>query len=228
MSFASSRSPLAGAWAGPALDLAVEDAGVLDYAAAPTVRFGLRVTTDWPGPIRSVLLETQIRISAARRSYDAAARERLYELFGDASQWSRSPQSLLWTRATLVVPPFTESTRVDLLVECTYDLEVASAKYLSALEEGEVPLEFLFSGTVFYTGEGGTLQTARIGLDKEAEHRMPVELWREAMDRHFPQAAWLRLGRPSFDRLHAYRARNALPSWESAIDTLLRRDEESG
>jgi hypothetical protein len=32
-------------------------------------------------------------------------------------------------------------------VTCTYDLEVVAAKYFYALEDGEVPLEFLFSGT---------------------------------------------------------------------------------
>ena len=47
-------------------------------------------------------------------------------------------------------------------------------------------------------------------------------MWREAIDRHFPGAAWLRLGRPAFDRLCAYKARHAFESWDAAIETLLQ------
>jgi hypothetical protein len=50
---------------------------------------------------------------------------------------------------------------------------------------------------------------------------MPVSVWRQAMDRHFPNTAWLRLGRESFDRLTAYKARHAFVSWDAAIDSLL-------
>jgi hypothetical protein len=46
------------------------------------------------------------------------------------------------------------------------------------------------------------------------------------MDRHFPGSAWLRLGRDSFDRLHAYRARHAHLSWDDAVDALLREAGE--
>ena len=79
-----------------------------------------------------------------------------------------------------------------------------------------MPLEFLFSGTVFYTAAGGRCRPAMIGWDREAEYRLPVRVWRETMDLYFPGSAWLRLERETFDRLYAYRARHALPSWEHA------------
>jgi predicted alpha-1,6-mannanase (GH76 family) len=41
------------------------------------------------------------------------------------------------------------------------------------------------------------------------------------IDRYFPDTAWLRLGRDSFERLRAYRARHTLLTWEQAIDRLL-------
>ena len=69
------------------------------------------------------------------------------ELFGTPERWSTTLRTLLWTRTTLVVPPFTDATEVVLPVACSYDLEVNAASYLSALEQGEVPLEFLFSGS---------------------------------------------------------------------------------
>ena len=65
-----------------------------------------------------------------------------------------------------------------------------------------------------------------IGWDREAEYALPVSVWRETMDRYFPGSAWLRLDRDTFDRLYAYRARHALPSWEHALDRLL--DAEGG
>jgi hypothetical protein len=43
------------------------------------------------------------------------------------------------------------------------------------------------------------------------------------MDRHFPGAAWLRLGRESFDRLSAYKARHAFESWDVTIEALLAK-----
>jgi hypothetical protein len=108
------------------------------------------------------------------------------------------------------VPPFADSAEVTLPVACSYDLEASAASYLSGLRDGEVPLEFLFSGSVFYSGPGGMLQTARISWDLEAGYRLPVRVWREAMDRHFPGAAWVRLGRPAFDGLRAYKAEHGL------------------
>ena len=146
---------------------------------------------------------------------------RLVELFGAPAEWSRSLQSLLWTHATVQVPPFTGTTRVALPVACTYDLEVAAAKYFQALEDGDVPLEFLFSGSVFDLGETGGLRVRRIPWDAEAEFRLPVRLWRETMDRHFPGSAWLRLRQDAYARLVAYKARHALPTWEHAIEALL-------
>jgi hypothetical protein len=46
------------------------------------------------------------------------------------------------------------------------------------------------------------------------------------MDHYFPNSAWLRLRRDSFDRLYAYRSRNALPSWERVVDALLDEAQE--
>jgi hypothetical protein len=103
---------------------------------------------------------------------------------------------------------------------------VAASKYFNALEGGEVPLEFLFSGTVFYAGADGRLQVGRIGWDKDADYRLPVSVWRAMIDRYFPDSAWLRLRRESFDRLTAYKARHTLLTWEDAVDKLLREAGE--
>ena len=124
--------------------------------------------------MRSILLHVQLQIAARRRRYDDAATERLFDLFGQPERWGSTLRTLPWARLTQVVPGFSGSTDVDLPLPCTYDFEVVAARYLDALRDGEVPLELLFSGTVFYTGEQGRLQTAQIAWDLEAEYRLPV------------------------------------------------------
>jgi len=210
----------------PNLDFRVEGAEVPEYAAVPSLLFKLRIENLEEEPIRSVALNTQIRIAATQRHYEAAEQERLLELFGEPHRWKDTLRSLLWTHTVLQVPRFSGSTVVDMPVTCTYDLEVVATKYFFALENGEVPLEFLFSGTVFYVAEGGRLQTARISWEKEAEFRLPVQLWKEMMERYFPNSAWIRLHRDAFDKLYEYKIRMGLPTWEATVEALLRASEQ--
>jgi hypothetical protein len=210
----------------PNLDFRVEGAEVQEFAAVPNLLFKLRVENLEEEPIRSVALNTQIRIAATQRYYDAVEQERLLELFGEPSRWKDTLRSLLWTHTVLQVPAFSGSTVADMPVPCTYDLEVVAAKYFYALEDGEVPLEFLFSGTVFYAGEDGRLQVARISWEKEAEFRLPVRVWKEMMDHYFPNSAWIRLHRDAFDQLYGYKIRKGLPTWEAAVEALLRASEQ--
>jgi len=206
----------------------VVDAARVEYAAVPTLRFVVRVEAPGGEAVRSVLLDTQIQIAARRRHYDAAAYDRLFELFGPPADWGTTLRTLLWHRATVVVPAFTGVTEVDVTVPCTYDLEVAASRYFDALPDGVVPLEFLFSGSVFAAGPGGGLQVTRLSWEQEAEYRFPVRVWREAIDTYFRGHAWLRLRRDAFDRLAAYKSRNALATWEDALDSLLPAREEVG
>jgi hypothetical protein len=205
----------------PELAFAVQDAARVAHTAVPTLGFSLRIDNVAGPPVRSILLDAQLQIAARRRSYDEAAHDRLFELFGAKEEWGTTLRTLLWTRTTLVVPPFGESTVVELPVTCTYDLEVAASRYFDALGDGEVPLELLFSGTVFYSAPDGRLQTSRISWEKEAEYRLPVRVWKETMERHFPGEAWIRLPKESFDRLCAYKSRNALASWSDVVDALV-------
>jgi hypothetical protein len=220
----STALPIAGQGEGFAPELAFEigTGEPLEHAAVPTLRFVVSISTvGTAAQVRSVALNAEVRIAATRRRYEEAERDRLVELFGRSGEWGRNLKTLHWTSLSLHVPPFTGRTEVELPITCTYDLEVAASRYFSALEDGEVPLEFLFSGTVFYAGADGRLQVGRIGWDKDAEFRLPVATWREMIDRHFPDSAWLRMRRESFDRLRAYRARHTLLSWDDAIDRLL-------
>lgn len=211
--------PIADTQSLPRLSFAIESADAVRFAVAPTIAFSLAIESD--KPVRSVSLSAQIRIVPTRRGYDVGDQARLIELFGTPERWGETVRGFLWTNTTLVVPPFEGSTTVDVPVSCTYDLEVAAAKYFHALRDGEVPLEFLFSGTVFYLADEGGLRTAQIPWECEAQFRLPIRIWRLAMENHFPGSAWLRVRRDVFDRLAAYKGRRALPTWEATLDDLL-------
>jgi hypothetical protein len=96
------------------------------------------------------------------------------------------------------------------------------SQYFYALEDGEVPLCLLFSGTIFSAEEdGGPLQICPIPWEKEAAFRLPVGVWKAMMDLYYPNTAWLCLRRDVFDRLYLYKSRLGLPTWERAMERLL-------
>src|SRR5919204_3270386 len=90
----------------PSVSFTVVDARSVTEAAVPTLAFRLRVTAGAGDDVRAIVLSTQVRIAVARRPHDAATRVRLSELFGNQEQWSSSALSLLWTHASVTVPPF--------------------------------------------------------------------------------------------------------------------------
>jgi hypothetical protein len=211
----------------PDLDFEVESADVLPYAAVPTLLFRLGIQNAVEGEeINSISLRTQIRIAATQRRYDHTEQEKLRELFGEPHQWKDTLRSLLWTNTNTIVTRFSGGRVFEMPVTCTYDFDVVGTKYFAALEDGEIPLEFLFSGTVFYRKDGGALQVAQISWEKEAKFRLPVRLWREMMDHYFPNSAWLRLHQDTFDRLYDYRSRNALLTWDRTLESLLDAAEK--
>lgn len=209
----------------PDLDFHIEGAGVLEYAATPSLLFKLRIDNRGPDSVRSIMLTTQIRIIPRHRSYLPDEERKLRELFGETKQWGMSLNSLVWTHTSLQIPPFDGSTLVDMPVPCTYDFDVVSAKYFHALQDGEIPLEFLFSGSMFYLSPIG-LQVAQIPWEKEASFRLPVRVWQEMMEHYFPNSAWIRLRKDAFDRLYDFKARQGFATWEAALDSLLHRAGE--
>src|SRR5262249_41763008 len=142
-------------------------------------------------------------------------------LFGTPERWARTVRPMLWTHAGVVVRPFAGSAAVDLPVPCSYDFSLAATRYFDALEGGEIPLCFLFSGTIFYEAADGALQVAQISWEKEAYFRLPAATWKALMDQYYPNSAWLCLRKDVFDWLSEYRSRCGLPTWEQALEALL-------
>jgi hypothetical protein len=205
----------------PRLEFAVTGARALPRAAVPTIALGLGIELLDGPPVRSLTVGVRVDIAPARRVYAEDEEERLGELFGTPDQWDASLGALPWTRTTVLVGPFSEGTKIEAPLPCTYDFDVAAAKYLNALGDGEIPIELMFSGTILYSDEERGVQAAPIPWDHEATFRLPVATWREAMRTSFGDSAWLRLPRPTFERLCAYRRRLGARDWQETIESLL-------
>ena len=202
-------------------------ASAVRYAATPTLSFTLTITEGSGAAVHAIALRCQIRIEPHRRRYSAAEARRLHDLFGDTSRWAETVKPIQLTTVSTMVPGFTSLTEIDLQVPCTYDLEVASARYLTGLDDGTIPLLLLFSGTVFIAdGDGYSVEL--IPWSSEASYRMPVRTWREVVDLHFPNSAWLRCGRETLDALSDFKAKHALPTWDATLTELLAQGAPRG
>lgn len=206
----------------PDLSFHLEGAEPVPFAAAPLLALTLRVNNADPQEIiQTVALRCQIQIETTRRRYDPIEQDRLFELFDRPERWGQTLRTMLWTHASVIIPTFSNSTLVDLPVPCTYDFNVAVTKYFAGLENGEIPLCILFSGTVFYETDEGVLQAGQIPWDREARYSLPVRVWRQMMDIYYPNSAWLSIRKDVFDRLYGYKRRHGIPTWEETLDRVL-------
>ena len=210
----------------PDLNFQIDGVEAQRYAAEPLLLFKLRVSEARPEarpttPIHTVALRCQARIEPGRRTYEPAERARLVDLFGTPERWGQTLRPMLWNQSSVVVPSFEGETVVDLPTPCSFDFSLACSRYFSALEGGDVPIGFLFSGTIFFQSEEGGLQVRPISWDKEASFRLPASTWRELMDVFHPNVAWLALRRDVFERLDRYRSDQGVTTWELALDRLL-------
>ncbi len=203
----------------------IVDAAAARQSASPAIVFRLRIGDASGERVHAVALRAQIQIRARARSYVSHEQERLTELFGTPAQWERTLTNVLWTQSSVVVPSFVGEIEIDLPVSCTYDLEVASAKYLHAVRDGDVPVVFAFSGTIFKSAPD-RMHVELVAHDLESRYLMPARVWHDAMDQFFPGGGWVRLRRETLDRLQAFRGRQALVGWDDAIDRLLERVQE--
>ena len=190
------------------------------YGAAPTLLFRVRLDESTGATVHAAVLRAQIQIEPQRRDYGDAERDALTDLFGTPDRWRSTVRPFLWAHTATTIRGFTDDIEFDLPVPCTYDFEVAAAKYLHALRDGEVPLRVLFSGTVFTRGGAG-FGVEQVPWHLEAAYRMPVRVWRDLMDAYFPGGGWIRLDRETLDALARYRSARGLTSWEQALGELL-------
>jgi Family of unknown function (DUF6084) len=212
----------------PEPSFAVTGAAHLAFAATPTMVFTTTASDPTGHEIQTIALTAQVMIEPARRGYDPPTRARLAELFGPPASWTPSTQGLSWMRVSTVVPAFIGATTFALELPCTYDLEVASAKYFHALAGGEVPLSFHFNGTVFYRRPGGTLQVVPVPWSASAQFGMPIAAWQAMIAEHYPGGGWIRLHERTLAALNERRGGRGLPSFDACVAELLEEVDGAG
>jgi Family of unknown function (DUF6084) len=212
----------------PNLDFQIIGVEAATRGVTPLLQFKLKISAlPQAQSIEALLLNAQIQLQCPQRNYSPAEKEKLVELFGTPERWGQTLRNRLWAHSNTTVGAFSGTTETCLTVPCTFDLNIASTKYFYALEQGEVGLLFLFSGSVFYLNADGHLQVERVPWTREAVYRLPVQQWQELMEQHFPNSAWLALRRDVFDQLYQYKRRQGLANWEQTIESLLSHASQS-
>jgi hypothetical protein len=178
------------------------------------------VTESSGATVHALALRAQVHVEPQRRPYTDAERAGLTDLFGPPERWATTLRPFLWAHASTMVRGFSGDIEFDLPFPCTYDFEVAAAKYLQALADGEVPLVLRFTGTVFTRGSTG-FGVEQVPWHLESRYRLPVAVWRSTMDTFFPNAGWIRLDREALAELARFRADRGLTSWEATVAALL-------
>ena len=209
----------------PAPRFEILDSEAVPHAAAPMLAFTGHVAETSGREVYTVALTAQIMIEPAKRTYDDATRERLIEMFGAPERWAVTTHPFLWAEVGMLVPAFTGATGFRIPMPCTYDLELAAAKYIHSMPDGAVPLLFNFTGTIFYRGEAGRMQIVKVPWDCSARYSMPVATWQDMIAQHYPNGGWVRLDDSTLDALGTRKAERGLPSFDATVANLL---EEGG
>lgn len=190
------------------------------YALTPMLTARVTIAAVGDEPVHAIALRCQVRIAPLHRGYTDEAAAALLDLFGTRDRWGATQHTFLWQHTSAMVPGFVDATEVDLPLVCTYDVEVTAAKYLHALADGVVPLQFLFSGTVFTKGHNG-FAVQQIPWDREDRYDMPVSVWRDLIDLHFPNTGWVRLSHDTIDALVAHKSAHGMLGIDAAVTALL-------
>lgn len=198
------------------LSFTVLDSYPLPYALSPSLGIKLRARETTGARVHTIALRAQVQIEPQKRRYTEAESSALVDLFGTLDRYGDTLKPMLWTHVSTMVLGFSGEKEFELQIPCSYDFEVAANKYLNALENGEIPMILLFSGTVYTEGERG-IAAELMSWSCEARHRLPVPVWRATMDAHFPNSAWIRIDRDVFAELDRFRVSESIPTWDATI-----------
>lgn len=195
------------------------------YAAAPQLTARLRIEESTGTVVHAIALRCQVRIDPQRRGYADDEASDLRSLFGSRERWSDTLRPFLWMQCSTTVQGFTGVTEVDLPMPATYDFDVVGSRYLHALEDGEAPLSFMFSGVVFTRGANG-FGVEQVPWDCDTSYKMPIAVWKQMMEVYYPGSGWMRVDHDVVSAVADYRAEHGFTTWDETLTHLLDARKE--
>ena len=169
-------------------------------------------------------------IEPQQRRYEPAEQARLVELFGDAPRWGETLRPFLWTHVGTVITGFTGDHRdrppdhVHLRLRGGGGQVPARARR----RRDPAPAPLLRHGVPRRRPTRPASPRAPVAWHEEASFRLPVRVWRDVMDRYFPNSGWVRLSPETLDALTRFKAARALPTWDETLEQLLKEAGEEG
>ncbi len=206
----------------PDLKFEILSSHVKQYAAVPTLVFNLQITNHVENEeVYAVALKCQVMIEAVKRRYDEESKDRLFELFGEHTRWDETLRTIFWQIINIPVPAFKNKTVVEINIPCSEDFGTSAGKYFYAVRDENVPLAFLFSGTLFYKNCDDDLQITLVPWEKEALYKMPLALWQQMMDNYFPNCRWLQISRDVYEKLVSYKALSRFATLQNCLEHII-------
>jgi hypothetical protein len=119
------------------------------FSVVPALTLCLRISETTSQPVDAIALRCQIRIEPHRRRYGEAEARRAARSLRRSQPVGGHAQAAPVHHGAGDGARVRGSTDLDLPVPFTYDLQISATRYFASLDDGEVPLLLLFSGTVF-------------------------------------------------------------------------------
>ena len=161
----------------------------------------------------------QVRIEPLRRGYTDDEADGLTDLFGPRERWANTQRTFLWQHSTAMVPGV---HRQPPRSRCRWSAPTTSRSprpnTCTRCATAAIPLQFLFSGTIFTRGQSG-FSVQQVPWDREDHYDMPVAVWRDLVARSTTRTAggcgWATT--PS-TALAAYKSARGLLDLDDAVD----------
>lgn len=210
-------------------EFTIVSAEAVPRSVGPTLAFRGKITDESLRPIYTIALTAIVTVEPGKRAYAPGERERLLELFGGPERWASTTGAFRWAATSAMVHGFTGEGEFELCVPVSFDLEIASARYFGALDEGgSVPLRFHFNGSIFYERGDGKVQIAPVPWDRSERFEMPMEAWTRLASEHHPHRGWVPLHSETVARIDKLKAAMGAPTFDACLGGLLDRVEADG
>jgi hypothetical protein len=186
----------------------------------PTLAFTIRIAELTGANVHAIALRCQIRIEPRRRRYTDTETDRLVDLFGEASRWTETLQPMQLATVSAWCPgsparPARSFGAVQLRPGDRVDAVLPRARG----RNGGAAVAGSAAQCSSRTAADTRSSSCRGRRSRGTACRWL--LWRDMVERDFPNSGWLRCSRETLEALAATAPGTRCPTWEHTIRSLL-------